>query len=214
MNQNSIINIVNACNKININAFFVYWAISASPLFKKTMGAQNRRTFSPSFIVYYFNTFQCVWPALSSSVQAPGLKSVCPLKSIRIPAQEGWLGFSAAWAEGQRAAGGEERWRRQSSRKERKRVRRFLGRFPAARFWSVRLAPCSLGPVEQSTARLRCNWASSFHKENGTGTPRRRWVQIPRRCVDFCFLFKTLLIFFKKEQLYTNKILLHKKKPK
>lgn len=112
-------------------------------------------------------------------------------KNIRIPAQEGRLGFSAAWAEGQRA-GGEERWRQQRSRKRKEKRASFLGRFPAARFWSVRLAPCSLGPVEQSTGRLPCNWDSSFHTENGTGTPRHRRVQIPRLCVDFAFHFKTV----------------------
>lgn len=151
------------------------------------------------------------WPVLSFSVQAPGLKSVCPLKTYVYPHR---LGFSAVWAEGQRA-GREERWGQQRSRKERKgRERRasFLGRFPAARFWSVRLAPCSLGPVEQSSGRLPCNWNSSFHTENGTGTLRHRRVQIPPRCVHFLPLFKTISNSSNafSEQLYANKILLNK----
>lgn len=58
---------------------------------KNPMVAQNRRTFSPSFILYYFNTFQCVWPVLSSCVQAPGLKSVCPLKAHVSPLRRGGL---------------------------------------------------------------------------------------------------------------------------
>lgn len=90
-------------------------------------------------------------------------------KNIRIPAQEGRLGFSAARAEGQRA--GEERRGEVKTAEEKNGEEKesvfFLGRFPAARFWSVRLAPCSLGPVEQSTGRLPCNWDSSFHTEKG-----------------------------------------------
>lgn len=114
-------------------------------------------------------------------------------KNIRIPAQEGWLGFSAAWAEGQRA-GLEER-RGEDSRGEEWRRKResvfFLGRFPAARFWSVRLAPCSLGPLEQSTGRLPCNWDSSFHTAKGTGTLPS--IHTPSLCVNFWFdFFKTV----------------------
>ena len=115
-----------------------------------------------------------------------------PPKNIHIPAQEGRPRSSVAWGEGQRAAGvksrKEERLRQQ--RGDKKDSCRFLVRLPAARFWSVCLAPRSLGPVEQSARRLPCNWASPFHTENGMGTLPRRQARLPRRSVDFCFHLK------------------------
>lgn len=132
-------------------------------------------------------------------------------KNIRIPAQEGWLGFSAAWAEGQRAGEerGEERWRQQRRRTAwKKRERIFLGRFPAARFWSVRLAPRSLGPVEQSAGRLPCSWDSSFHTAKGTGTLPS--IDTPSLCVNIWFDF---FFFFKKPSQIQKLAIIRKQNP-
>lgn len=155
-----------------------------------------------------FSVWICMTSPLSLCTGARPEICLSP-KNIRIPTQEGRLGSSAARAEGQRA-GGEERWGQQRGRKERRGERLSLGRFPAARSRSVRLAPCSLGPVEQSTGRLPCNWDSSFHTENRTATPRQRRVRMPPLRVDFCFDLKPsqiqkLAIIRKQKSSYIKK---------
>ena len=165
-----LMNIMNTWNKIHkkalyplsYNCFWVFFCISERifPLFFFLWKQPNRRSFSPRVSLCIISTPSrfSVWICMTSplSLCTGARPEIClSPKNIRIPAQEGRLGFSAAWADGQRA-GGEERRGEDSRgverRGERERLFFFLGRFPAAWFWSARLAPCSLGPVEQSTA--------------------------------------------------------------
>lgn len=137
-----------------------------------------------------FTVWICMTGLLSSSVQAPGLKSVCPPKSIHIPAQEGRLGFSAV---------PQSRGKEQEERKERGKDGRGVEKEKREErlFWAGSQQPDSdqsasrLVPLVQwsrTTGRLPCNWDSSFHTENGTGTPWHRRAQIP----PCGFLFKTI----------------------
>lgn len=77
-------------------------------------------------------------------------------KNIRIPAQEGWLGFSAAWAEGQRA-GGEER-RGEDSRGAERRAKKNVFFFWASSQQpdSDRSASRLVPSVQWSRARRDC----------------------------------------------------------
>lgn len=148
---------------------------------------------------------------LCSSVQAPGLKSVCPPKSIHIPAQEGRLGFSAV---------PELRGKEQDERKERGEDGRGVEKEERGErlFWAGSQQPDSdqsasrLVPLVQwsrTTRRLPCNWDSSFHTENGTGTPWHYRAPSPPRG----FLFKTISNL-KKSNYTQTKSSYGKKKPK
>lgn len=91
MNQSSIINIVDACNKININAFFVYWAISASPLFKKQWEHKIGAHFplvSLCIILTHFSV--CDQPSLPLCRRQAWNLSV-PLKAYVSPLRRGGL---------------------------------------------------------------------------------------------------------------------------
>lgn len=109
-------------------------------------------------------------------------------KNIRIPTQEGWLGSSAARAEGQRA-GGEER-RGKDSRGVKRRGKESVF------FWAASQQPDSdrsasrlVPSVQWSRARGDCpviGTALSIRKME----PEHSRVQIPRLCVDFCFDLK------------------------
>lgn len=102
-------------------------------------------------------------------------------KNIRIPAQEGRLGFSAAWADGQRA-GGEER-RGEDSRGVERRGKRerlfFSGPLPSILIGPPRaLFPRSSGAEHGGDCPV-IGTALSIRK-NGTGkTQRHRRAQIP-----------------------------------
>lgn len=108
-------------------------------LFWKTTWAQNSCTFALLFVsvcIILTLSHLIMWICMTSplSLCTGARPEIClSPKNIRIPAQEGWLGFSAARAEGQRA-GGEER-RGEDSRGEGRRGKReriFSGPLPSS----------------------------------------------------------------------------------
>lgn len=129
-------------------------------------------------------------------------------KNIRIPAQEGRLGFSAAWADGQRA-GGEER-RGEDSRGVERRGKRerlfFSGPLPSILIGPPRaLFPRSSGAEHGGDCPV-IGTALSIRK-NGTGkTQRHRRAQIPLPVSVriLCFDLKPSQIQKKKISNYTQ----------
>lgn len=161
-------------------------------LFKKQKIAAHSPPFVSVCIILTLSHF-IMWICMTSplSLCTGARPEIClPPKNIRIPAQEGRLGFSAARAEGQRAGEerrGEERWRQQRRRTERKKRAYF--------FWAASQQPDSdrsasrlVPSVQWSRARGDCpviGTALSIRKR-GTGTLPS--IDTPSPC-EFLFWF-------------------------
>lgn len=135
-------------------------------------------------------------PVLSPSVQAPGLKSVCPLKTYVSPHRRGGLASRLLEPTGKEQE--ERRGRGEDSRGvERRGKRERLFFFWAASQHSDRPASRLVPSVQWSRARRRlpCNWDSSFHTEKrdreNTATPPSTDPS-PRLREDFLFWFKAV----------------------
>lgn len=176
---------------------------------------KTRTFFPPSFVsvCIIFSLRHCLvsvcefaWPVLSF-LCTDARPEICPsAKNIRIPAQEGWLGFWAARAEGQRA-GGEERRGEVKTAEEEKERKGKEGRGERL-FWAISQQPDS----DQSASRLvpSVQWSRERRDCPVIGTALSIRKTGPEHSADPPFFFKNSKL--KNKQLHAKtKILLNKK---